>query len=313
MSASAKPVGKVLKSLLAAVLAISLCPLTPVGSAQAEEGGSCDAVDSNESAASFLAADEDEDGTVSPDAEILVPMPESDSGDDGDIASATSVSGKWTTSGTCQWMIDCDGCLTIEPLPGVASGKLGSHSWAEKKDRITSVVIKSKVVSSSDDCRNMFSDFTNLKKADLSGLDTSNATDMSGMFYRCISLTSLDVSKFDTSNVTDMSRMFAFCIKPRFLDVSKFDTSNVTDMSEMFESCEGLTSPDVSKFDTSNVADMNHMFYGCINLEFLDVSRFDTSSVTDMSFMFGMAGKMGSLDLSGFDTSSVTNMSGMLL
>ena len=120
MSAFAKPIEKLFKSLLAVVLAVSLCPLTPVGSAQAEEGGSCDTVDSNESATSFLAADEGEGGAVSPDAEIPAPMAESDSGDDGDIASATSVSGNWTTSGTCQWMIDLDGCLTIEPLPGAA-------------------------------------------------------------------------------------------------------------------------------------------------------------------------------------------------
>ena len=37
MSASAKPTEKVFKSFLAAVLAISLCPLMPVDKAQAEE------------------------------------------------------------------------------------------------------------------------------------------------------------------------------------------------------------------------------------------------------------------------------------
>lgn len=45
MSASAKSVGKVLKSLLAVVLAISLCPLMPVDKAQAQEAGSDGDVD----------------------------------------------------------------------------------------------------------------------------------------------------------------------------------------------------------------------------------------------------------------------------
>ena len=39
MSASAKPTEKLFKSFLAAVLAISLCPLMPVDKAQAEEAG----------------------------------------------------------------------------------------------------------------------------------------------------------------------------------------------------------------------------------------------------------------------------------
>ena len=37
MSASAKPVEKVFKSLLAVVLAVSLCPLAQAGQAQAQE------------------------------------------------------------------------------------------------------------------------------------------------------------------------------------------------------------------------------------------------------------------------------------
>lgn len=39
MSASAKPTEKLFKSFLAAVLAISLCPLMPADKAQAEEAG----------------------------------------------------------------------------------------------------------------------------------------------------------------------------------------------------------------------------------------------------------------------------------
>lgn len=66
MSASAKPTEKLFKSFLAAVLAISLCPLMPADKAQAEEAG-----DSSEPTDAAQVADESEGGDADPTEGVL--------------------------------------------------------------------------------------------------------------------------------------------------------------------------------------------------------------------------------------------------
>ena len=333
MNSFAKSVERVFKSLLTAVLAVSLCPLMPSEEAHAQEAG-----DTSEPAVPSRGADADAAKADNPNSENPTLAVEDDSSDNGSIALQSDESGapivNWTTSGTCQWMIDAGGCLTIEPLSGAASGELGSHGWSEMKDSVTSVVIKNRVISSPDDCRNMFSEFRNLKEADLSGFDTSNATSMvnffaccsslrsvnlsgldtskvtgmGGMFLACESLTSLDLSSLDTSNVRIMGSMFDGCLSLSSLDLSSFDTSNVWDMDDMFGYCPELQIINLSSFDTSNTTGMSWMFWGCSKLQSLDLSNFNTLKVTDMDGMFQGCSSLTSLDMSGFDTSNVTNM-----
>ena len=181
--------------------------------------------------------------------------------------------------------------------------------WYTDRDKITRVSSKDAVPVKS--TKYWFPFHTKLITADLSGLDTSNATDMSFAFARCSALTSLNLSGFDTGNVTDMSDMFLGCSALTSLNLSGFDTGNVTDMSGMFDECEKLKTLDLSGFDTSNVTNMNRMFSQCNALTSLDLSDFDTSNVTDMACMFLTCTALTSLDLSGFDTSNVTDMSEM--
>ena len=181
--------------------------------------------------------------------------------------------------------------------------------WYTDRDKITRVSSKDAVPVKS--TKYWFPFHTKLITADLSGLDTSNATDMSFAFARCSALTSLNLSGFDTGNVTDMSGMFDECEKLKTLDLSGFDTSNVTNMNRMFSQCNALTSLDLSDFDTSNVTDMACMFLTCTALTSLDLSGFDTSNVTDMSEMFWLCYNLTSLDISSFNTSNVANMSQM--
>ena len=338
MNSFARSIERVFKSLLAAVLAASLCPLMPSEEAHAQEAG-----DPSEPAMPSQIADGDAAKADNSNSENPILAAEGNSSDNDCIALQSEESGapivNWTSSGTCQWMIDAGGCLTIEPLPGATSGELGLHGWSEKKDAVTSVVIKNRVISSPDDCRDMFSEFRNLKEADLSGFDTSNATSMvnffaccsslrsvnlsgldtskvtgmGGMFLACESLTSLDLSSLDTSNVRDMGGMFDGCLSLSSLDLSSFDTSNVTDMSNMFYYCPKLQDLDLSGFDTSKVTDMWWMFYCCSSLTSVNLSSFNTSKVEDMEWMFYGCSKLQSLDLSGFDTSNVTNMNCMFV
>lgn len=130
MSASAKPTEKLFKSFLAAVLAISLCPLMPADKAQAEEAG--------DSADAAQLSDEGSGGDADPTEGALAAdgsdadselAGENDGAEDenatgdSDVALQTaSDSGTpivdWTECGTCQWMIDSSGCLIIEPQSG---------------------------------------------------------------------------------------------------------------------------------------------------------------------------------------------------
>ena len=354
MSASAKPTEKLFKSFLAAVLAISLCPLMPAEKAQAEEAG-----DSSEPTDAAQVSDEGEGGDADPieralaasnsDANLELAVENDgaeDEGapDDSNVAmQAASDSGApivdWTECGTCQWMIDSNGCLIIEPQSG-ETGELedwtGSEApWLEYKSSIVSAKIKKTVIAKTTsrafyDCKSlksidlsgldtskvtsmdsMFRGCSSLASLDLSSLDTSSVTDMTGMFVNCSSLASLDLSGLDASHVTGMSSMFYGCSSLASLDPFGLDTSQAKDMSSMFSGCSKLSSLDLSSLDTSSVTDMSSMFYGCSSLASLNPFGLDTSQVKDMRFMFSGCSKLSSLDLSGLNTSNVMDMSSM--
>ena len=336
MSASDKPTEKLFKSFLAAVLAISLCPLMPAEKAQAEEvGGSAEQADAPQMSDEGLGGDANPAegalaaGNSDADPELAgVDDGAEDEGvpDDGNVAlQAASDSGtpivNWTKCGTCQWMIDSNGCLIIEPQSG-ETGELNGWSWeapwGNYKNSIISAAIKKTVIAKT--TQKAFYGCESLRSIDLSGLDTSSVADMSYMFDGCSSLSSLDLSSLDTSKVTAMYGMFRGCSSLSSLDLSSFDTSKVTIMSAMFSGCSSFSSLDLSSFDTSSVVSMcseydysyqEGMFYGCSSLSSLDLSSFDTSKVTAMTAMFSGCSSLSSLDLSSFDTSSATSMSFM--
>lgn len=188
----------------------------------------------------------------------------------------------------------------------------------------------------------MFSSFSSVYSADLSGIDTSEVISMKGMFKDASLLNPIDISRFDTRKVQDMSEMFSgirfltrgtatinlnlsnfntsnvvnmkgmFKDSSRFTDInmSSFNTSKVTDMSEMFRDAAKLTTINLSSFDFQNVTDMNGMFYQLRNLQTVVVSRFNTGKVTNFKNMFWNA-SITSLNTAGFETQSATNMSGM--
>ena len=334
MSASAKPTEKLFKSFLAAVLAISLCPLMPADKAQAEEAG-----DLGEQTDAAQVSDESLGGDVDPTESALAAdgsdadselagenngAEDESATDDSNVAlQAASDSGTpivdWTECGTCQWMIDSSGCLTIKPKSGSTSGELARWYSSEggpwRSSSFTTVRILHGVKAKT--TARMFAACRNLTSADLSGLDTSSVTDMGEMFCNCSSLKSVDLSALDTSSVTNMSEMFSGCSKLAKLDLSSFDTSNVKEgsfsaggMRGMFSGCSSLASLDLSSFDTSNVTDMSGMFGNC-PIQTLELSSFETSQVTNASSMFSGCSSLKSLDLSGFATPKVADMSSM--
>lgn len=328
MSASAKPTEKLFKSFLAAVLAISLCPLMPADKAQAEEAG-----DLSEPTDAAQVSDESLGGDVDPTESALAAdgsdadselagenngAEDESATDDSNVAlQAASDSGTpivdWTECGTCQWMIDSSGCLIIEPQSG-ETGELEDWGWtapwSNYKNSIISATIKKTVIAKT--ASRAFYDCKSLRSVDLSGLDTSKVTSMYCMFQGCSSLASLDLSPLDTSNVQGMSSMFKGCSKLSSLDLSSFDTSKVTNMSFMFEGCLRLETLNLSSFNAGNVVDMSFMFEDCQSLKTISFPAvLNTPKVTDFFGMFSGCRSLEGLDASGFDTSAAKLLGSM--
>ena len=222
---------------------------------------------------------------------------------DSDIASGTS--------GTCSWVIDVDGVLTIEPTSGttgtLASYISGDGPWYNYRELIRKVIVKPGVKARG--CHHLFYRLINCTEMDLSGLDTSATTSMHEMFRDCSKLESLDLSGFNTSNVSGgtqssngMGFMFYGCSSLKSLDVSSFDTSKLTYMRCMFAYCSSLETLDLSNFNTANVTDMQFMFQGCSKLESINVSSFNTARVTGLYEMFQHCSSLKTLDISNFST-----------
>ena len=159
----------------------------------------------------------------------------------------------------------------------------------------------------------MFSSFSGIYSADLSGIDTSEVISMKGMFKGASTLSSLDLSRFDTRKVQDMSEMFSEMAPGRgginfALDLSSFNTQNVTNMKGMFRGSTKFTGLNMPNFNTSNVTDMSEMFSRASRLTSLNLSSFDFQNVRDMNNMFSHT-QIASLVVSRFNTGNVLNFS----
>lgn len=339
------------KCMMALVLATGIVPVTPAladetGPTAAEEATTPTASEtSGEEASTINAAPIDDVSDEIPDIpnespaqpnesdDPIVPSEAADStsvaelfSDDSTIVTndtadgspeQSTVSNIWQTWGTCEWMVDNQGCLTIRPANGAAEGQLPDTylnttyiPWraSEIRSSIKAIIVDPGVKTSTS-CSALFSNLNKLEEADLSRLDTASATDMNHMFAHCSSLTSLDLSGWDTSRTSNMMGVFFCCSSLSSLNVSNWDTSKATNMAGMFYCCFSLASLDVSKWDTSRVTDMFTMLYSCKSLSAIDVSHWDTSQVTDIGGMFMGCQSLTSLDVSNWNTSNVTNMS----
>lgn len=307
---SALPLAKATaQSVLALTLVFSICFPLPLEKAHALDGRSAPA-ESN-TGSSYV----DNDATGN-DADASPQLGGSASSALSHAAESGNPIVDWIACGTCRWMIDARGCLTIAPMEGADSGELSywkDAPWYDYRDSITSAKIKDGVVAAT--TFRMFRDCSRLISVDLSGLDTSKVTEMgredtweSGMFSGCTRLAYLDLSSLDTSNVTSMGCMFEDCSSLISLDLSTFDTSNVVDMNSMFADCSSLSTLDLSGFNTSQVTDMSNLFSFCSSIASLDLSGLDTSEVEDMTHMFLGCSELTTLDLTSFDTSMAKSM-----
>ncbi len=180
------------------------------------------------------------------------------------------------TCGSCSWVIDDEGAMTIRPTDGV-SGTLASYYWPTDtpwhtyRAKVKKLIIE-KGVKTNAGCYRLFCDLN-----------------------QCIDF---DVANLDTSNATRFDDLLRWNPKAAAYDVSTWNTSKVTNMGYMFEGCSSLTSLDLSSFNTARVTTMYIMFSGCSNLTYLDISNFDTrSSSTYMAGMFNGCSKLQTIKL----------------
>lgn len=215
------------------------------------------------------------------------------------------------TSGTCSWVIDANGKLTVAPLEG-DSGILDEPAcdttdvflyffpWYDYREHVKSAEFKSAVTAKS--CRGLFRDCAQLSTVDLTGLDTSNATSMRDMFRGCEQLASVDLSNRNFSNLTSTEMAFSDCKALTHASFSDVRTPKLTSTAGMFRGCSSLASIDLSSFDTSNVTRTSQMFEGCTLLESVALPQTPMSALEAAAYMFRDCESLTSVDLSSFAT-----------
>lgn len=171
------------------------------------------------------------------------------------------------------------------------------------------------------DLTGTFYNCPNLKKIELSSLNTDNLENMFGTFCGCSSLVSLpDFIKINTSKVKSMRFLFAWCSSLLKIDFTKSNTENVEDMFGLLCGCSNLQeayfsdklnevslkpnkrykniiNEGNSKFSTKKVKDMGFMFSKCINLTTLDLRGFSLEKVEKMNAMFADCSNLRELNV----------------
>lgn len=127
--------------------------------------------------------------------------------------------------------------------------------WNSDKDSITSVEVGTVIKPT--EIRRWFTDLSNLSKADLSNIDTSNVTEMSHLFASAGSNVSsfevTGISEWDTSKVISMHSMFnssgRYARTWSIGDLSGWNTTNVIYMGYMFEHIKASQMESIGSLD----------------------------------------------------------------
>ena len=150
------------------------------------------------------------------------------------------------TNGTCNWVIDANGKLTISPQSG-SSGILRARNylkylsdccwdWHDYVDKITSATFSGEITIGG-----AYSEYTNY----YGGTDEITITDdiiMSRMFFGCKNLESVDFGNLIANNISDVSSLFYKCSKLITVDLSEI-SSSLSDCyyAYLFLGCDLLT------------------------------------------------------------------------
>lgn len=216
-------------------------------------------------------------------------------------------------SGSCKWVIDDKGVLTISPSEGEV-GKLekwenwrsGVSPWHKYGNKIIHVKFEKKIYAET--CYAMFMDCELLESVDFGQFNIDASGNMEYMFSGCKSLKEIDMSTLNTDNVEFMNNMFANCTSIKSIDLSTFDTFKVKTMGMMFYNCTSLEFVDVSRFSTTWLDEAQYMFFNCIKLKNINLHFWNTSGIMNMTSMFENCVDLQNIDLKCLDTYSLGTM-----
>lgn len=218
------------------------------------------------------------------------------------------------TCGECVWQLT-GSRLVVRPSAGrdrsmlsSTVGKTGTWPWLvfgsiEDVEILPGVVAPSKTVD-------MFRGLRRLRKADVSGLDTSRVRDLSGMFAGCSSLESVDLSGLDLMALSHVDTMFEGC--SALTSIRWAASSPILRSAKSFlAECSSLESADLTFLGTSTLVNVSHLLSGCVRLRHVILDGWERTRLVDTSFMFDDCRLLTDVDISSWDLSEATNMSFM--
>lgn len=141
------------------------------------------------------------------------------------------------------------------------------HSWtADSKCKKAVSILVADVGIKPKKIDHWFSDFRNLRSADLSKLDTSDVQHADGLFCGCEHLERVLMPAIGLPSAIRTACMFRGCRSLTSLDMAGYDLHSAVDLHHMFSECWKLEQVGASTWNIPRASDVNKMFFGCQNL-----------------------------------------------
>lgn len=141
------------------------------------------------------------------------------------------------------------------------------HGWtADSKCRKAVSILVADVGIKPKKIDHWFSDFRNLRSANLSKLDTSDVQHAGGLFCGCEHLEKVLMPAIGLPSVIRTASMFQGCRSLSSLDMAGYDLQSAVDLHCMFSGCEGLEQVGASTWTIPRASDVNKMFSDCPSL-----------------------------------------------
>ena len=185
--------------------------------------------------------------------------------------------------GTCRWLLNSDGLLTIGAGTGESNTSFGDSPWKAFQNRIKSIQVADGVVMP-ENCVNLFSMLNTLKTVEFGDIDASNVTTIEGLFAWDDALEAVDLRAFAGSELTNLSCVFQFCYALETVNLTRLDWSHMSEAQNTFQDCMSLREIVLgSGVSFAPTGYCQNMFKNCSVLESLDLRGFDFTDVFTLS------------------------------
>lgn len=125
--------------------------------------------------------------------------------------------------------------------------------------------------------------FKRVEELDVSGLNVSGRADLVGFVSHCDNLRKVDISHLDTKDATSfVELLYASSQLRSFGDISHWNTSNLLNCSSMFCGLQYIQSLDLSGWTTPLLLTCSNMFDGMSWCRVIDISNWSTSQIENL-------------------------------